>query len=146
MGQYTPLNDEDGGMLNNFFCHFCFDKKHLMPDGFYRTISAKHWNTTFRDYMKGQIDHFVDKLEGYFSSRSDKILDQTPAEFYAEVDRATIEVGCDATVIAEMICDFKDKSNTREQAIDKYTLLDSYIRPIYMALRKEGYNKVDLWS
>ncbi len=145
MGQHIPLNDEDLGFLNNFFCHFRFGESQVMPDGLYRTVRASYWHIVQREYMKSEAKMYGGNLAEYFSSRSDKALDQTPAEFYNEVDRTTIEVGCNVEVIMEMILDFQKPNNTREQTFEKFDALEKYIRPIYTALRQKGYNRSDLW-
>ncbi len=109
------------------------------------------WNTTHRSIYRGREHLLGYNFEIVLKKLSDKYLDQTPAEFYREVDSTVTELGLDSSLIATKIKNYlaipsklkprnADELSTHKEA----RALTDYIVIIYIVLRKKGYNSFDL--
>jgi hypothetical protein len=153
MGQYVPYDESESKFLNNFFCHFCIGdepyKINLPAEGHYRGLLTDCWNRTqFEHCKESGIFNDDEDLQRYCENKSDKRLNQTPAEFYAEVDQTIIEVGMTIELVAQTINAYlhERRGKIGDMACEIQNKLESFLLPIYIALRKKGYNKADLWS
>lgn len=158
MGQHVPFNDEELAFLNNFFCHFRWgDTPYEMafPEGLYRANLHDVWDKTFLEnatefFTKHSPPDFLDKsLERLITERSDLILSQTPQQFFAVVEETIREVGLTAEEVARTINTYLHEREKIpipdfEQSFVFHHRLDDFLAPIYLALRKKGYNRVDL--
>jgi hypothetical protein len=93
---------------------------------------------------------FVDEADllDYCSAHSDKYLDQTPAQFYAEIETVMVDLGISVdeitTYLNVKVHDEKTRDFGGTGMIED--TLNLPLRPIYQALRERGYNKKDLWA
>lgn len=152
MGQHVPFNEtelqED---LNNFFCHFHIGNDPYptdQPEGFYRNVGrgGKFAGRTYRDFVAEFSGLSGKDLEEYFVDRSDKRLSQTPEQFYAEIDRTIREVGIDMEKLQREINVYTHDRSLDNWKNDKkmFENLCKLLMPIYIALRRKGYNREDL--
>lgn len=147
MGKYVPLEAEELRFLNNFFCHFPIGNDpypNCKPKGFYRTAHEGHWNTKILELVREFPFQSKDSLHRYCEGKSDKYLDGTFAEFYAEVDRTVEELGMPMAIVSRTVNAYEH--NQREGSPEGTRRLDEFLAPIYAALRIKGYNKDDLWG
>jgi len=151
MGQYIPFDSAELPFLNNFFAHFPVGNDPYpaaIPEGLYRMTGhlASFWGKTYKESMI-ESGLSESELQDYYSDRSDKRLNQTPEQFYAEVDRTVQELGMDMTLIQKTINIFLHDSRVEscENSLELSKILDEFLAPVYVALRNRGYNKADLW-
>lgn len=153
MGQYVSYDNEELLNLNNFFAHFPFGDspyEQVFPLGLYRNNLQDHWNITAFEFLQGMREFASDEtVRGYLAQRSDKRLAQTPAQFYAEVDTVVKHLGMsleDVTRKINVYLHDRDQLsfNQRNDAMKLHFDLCEYLTPIYIALRKSGYNPQDL--
>ena len=148
MGQYVPYDPSEipGGSLNNFFCHFPANGPYerTMPEGYYRSLlkDGGAWDVSLREFLE------EDSIYEVTHDRSEKRLDQIPAEFYAEIDRMIVEVGLTVEAVARVINIYLHHRDlvSREVSLQMNTALDAFLLPIYIALRNKGYSRQDLWG
>ncbi len=163
MGKYVPYEETEvlsgHGVpdLNNFLSHFRFLEKpketsvcdEYFPDGMYRVFAKDEWDVTYRaqinEILRGASTESFDE---YCAGRSDKCLNQTPRQFYAEFDGVVERLGISPDVIAKKINAYlmQRRSIPREESLRLNAKLNIFLLPIYIALREVGYNKKDLWS
>ena len=155
MGAHVPFNQEELVFLNNFYTRFQLGTEphpQKYPEGLHRfTMKACGWEKTKRASLKESVGSgFHDEVDllDYYQAHSDKYLDQTPAEFYVEVDTVMTELGISAEEIARYLNIKVHEQQTRPPGrsgpfVDDLNLP---LRPIYQALRERGYNKKDLWG
>ena len=132
MGKYVPYELTKENFLNNFHTRFPSERLQAHPEGLSRSVAKAYWNETYRNVLRdmlGQVD-----FTKYCTRRSDLYLDQTPGQFFEEVDRTVFEVGLSLGNIAKKINNGVDEE------------LHDYIRPVYVALREKGYNQAELWT
>lgn len=153
MGQHIPFNPSELQPLdlNNFHAHFALGDDPFpthMPDGFYRNNfhHLECWDKSYRDALIFLgLSEPADVL-GNYAEKSDKRLFQTQVEFYAEIDETVRELEMDLALVQKKINVYfhdsrcKDCEDPRELSIN----LDAFLSPIYVALRKKGYNPSDL--
>lgn len=145
MGQYVPFDQSELSLLNNFFCHFPVGNepyKNPRPQGMYRTAHAKNWNKMTRELLAEQP---IEDVQRDYLQKSDKFLDQSAAEFYAEIDRTVMELGVSMDVISKAI-NIYHHNQCGEIGEESGRHMDDLLRPIYRALRQKGYNKPELWG
>ena len=145
MGQYIPFDQSELSLLNNFFCHFPIGNdpyKNPRPQGMYRTASAKNWNRTTREFLAEQP---AEEVQRDYFGKSDKYLDQSVAEFYAEVDRTVEELGISMFVISKKINKYL-YTQRGEEGEERGKRVDELLGPIYAALRNKGYNRPELYG
>jgi hypothetical protein len=142
MSQYIPVSEKDTcTFLNNFFCHFNCPGHELFPEGLYRTTSKNFWNTTFNNYA-GRLG----QDESYDELGSEKKINQTPSQFYSEIDEVTNLLQVDTKKVTHLILEMQQFQNIGNNidAEKVYEGLDKHLRPIYLELRNRGYNPEDL--
>lgn len=151
MSMYIPFRKEEVAFLGNFFYHFRFGDESGCPEGIWRTCVTDVWNTTHREIYEGRACLFKDHFSEVFGKLSDKYLNQTPSDFYGEVDSTIIELGLDSSVISKKIKNFvaipsklKPKNALELSTHTEARALTDYLVIIYIALRKKGYNPFDL--
>ncbi|MDO8593806.1 MAG: hypothetical protein Q7R59_02835 [bacterium] len=110
----------------------------------YRTAYDGKWNTKMLEIMQEFPFQSEDTRRRYCESKSDKYLGQTPAEFYAEVDRTVGELQMSMSVVSRTINAYFH--NQREAGHEGSKRIDIFLSPLYAALRNKGYNKSDLWG
>lgn len=145
MGKYIKNSHEDAVThLNNFFCYFRCSKIPGYPDGNYRTSFKRSFPSKplFIEMVRATEDSEEGVAE-YCSIRSDKKLNQTWEEFCFEIDTTATEVGIDLDTVSNLIFDYK-KLTDLIQARKARERLNEYIYPAYLALRRKGYNPIDL--
>jgi hypothetical protein len=138
MAEHVPFDEEELLFLNNCWCHFILGEKATIPQGPYRTHHEDDWDipmcTSIRCFEQDIIDY-------YHQECSDKKLGQTPAEFYAELDKTIVEVGLSVDLVAETISAYLVERKTNHSA-----KIEPFLAPIYKAFRLKGYNRLDLWG
>ncbi|MDO8593723.1 MAG: hypothetical protein Q7R59_02415 [bacterium] len=101
-------------------------------------------NRTYRD-SSGESGLSERELKDYFADRSEKRLDQTQEQFYAEVDKVVQELEMDMVLIQKTINVYiHDREYEDKNPRELIKVLDKFLAPIYVALRKKGYNSQDL--
>jgi hypothetical protein len=144
--------------LNNFFCHFSLLNspeetlvcEEFYPDGLYRMLQKDRWDVlsriSIKNFLLKHLSHVA--LDECCADRSDKRLDQTPRQFYAEVDGVVESLGISAEEIAKRInAVLMQRHDVSIEELRRLTAeLDTFLLPIYIALREAGYNKADLWN
>ncbi len=155
MGAHVPFNSEELNFLNNFYTRFQLGTEpypQRYPEGLHRfTMRGCGWDkTTLASLRESLGDGFRDEADllDYCQAHSDKYLNQTPAEFYAEIDAVMGELGISTEVIARHLNVKVHEQQTRSldgsgPFVDDLNLP---LRPIYQALRERGYNKKELWG
>jgi len=123
-------------VLNNFFMRFPVGNDPHNTDGdegLHRRNSKPDWNVP-------SIVTYPD--QGY----SEKKGSQTPAEFFAEVDRTVAELGIEIAEISRRINRWIYEGKKSDEARERLSkeMWDILI-PVYIALRKKGYSRKDLW-
>lgn len=163
MGAHVPYDSKEEVYLNNFFTRFPFGEGEVYPEGTYRTQGRIHRGETYREFLRkerGEMNQTADQLEGYYSLRSNKYLDQTPEQFITELDSTVAEVGLSLKSIEAKIQAYfranmdlfmanKDLwKNQESRMLSQKAILDlnEYLMPVYISLRKKGYNYTDLCS
>ncbi len=139
MGQYVPFDETELVGLNNFLAHFPVGDDpypYHLPEGFYRSISLSD-EFRHKKYLE---------VVGNPSNISDKRLNQTQHEFYTEVDATIREIEMDELEIRKTINIFIHDSRLEDCSDTEGLIknLDGFLAPIYIALRKKGYNRGDL--
>jgi hypothetical protein len=155
MGQHVPYNPEDEAFINNFFCRFPYGEGSAYPEGTTRFSYAKHWDDVIRQSIRNSLERISSKVDfiDYCATRSDLYLDQTPRQFFAELDRTVVELGLSVEAITAKIRTFHSASkslfnsdDSRRVANNASREMNEYLKPVYIALRRKGYNKADLWA
>lgn len=154
MGVHITFDPDELNFLNNFFTRFPLGIEpylHKYPEGLYRyTMSGIAWKKTKRVSLKelvGEVFRDEADLLDHCEAYSDKYLDQTPAEFCAEINLVMNELGISVQEITRYL-----NIKVHEQKIglpEDTPFVDDLnlpLRPIYQALRERGYNKKDLWA
>ncbi len=151
VGQYVPFDESELQFLNNFLGHFAIGNDphpSHSPDGFSRTNfhSLGLWNESYRDSLVN-LGLSESQIRDGYSDRSDKRLNQTHEQFYAEIDRTTQELGMDLALVQRTINIYLYESRRKDCVVPRELSrsLDQFLAPIYKALRLKGYNKSDLW-
>lgn len=153
MGQYIPFSPSELQPinLNNFFAHFTVGidpYPSSMPEGFSRTNfrNLECWDKSYKDALVFLGLSESATVLSEHSDRSDKRLNQTQEQFYAEIDMTMGKLGMEMTIVQKRINAYvhdtrcEDCKNPRELSRN----LDSFLSPVYVALRKKGYNPSDL--
>ncbi len=144
MGAYVPYDESQEGFLNNFHERFPLGESLMPKEGLARFVIHREnsWDiinrTRFGNIFKknkslGDVHEFCFRF-------SDKFLDQTPREFFTEVDKTALECRLSVESITERIV------LARGTDLQTYLARDDYLRPVYIALRMKGYNKKELWG
>lgn len=144
LGEITQLEGETWlclvfRVLNNFFCHF--------PVSCERGISGKLVVTDDGHYRNQitELDEW-DVREIYFSQadtekiHSQRFLEQTPRQFYAELDLVIATLGIDIEKLCQTVAQYSYEKKTEQSSEEIWTLL----LPIFIAMRKLGYSKAEL--
>lgn len=114
-------------VLNNFFFYF------PGPNGYREGLQSRgQWKTPFREFISPDL-------------RSDKRLDQTPEQFYTEIDATVAEIGMELEDVSAFLCRFFAEGGTSNDEDDaRFEELWKTLSPIYVALRKKGYTSQDV--
>lgn len=153
MGAYVPYDPETEVFLNNFFTRFPLNDGSDFSNGIYRTCLADCWDVPIRTKLRSVYLEvkFSGSLEDYCAKHSDKYLAQTPREFFAELDSTVVEVGLSLEAIAAKIHSYQAASKHLFESPEARRLveqaseeLNSYLTPVYVALREKGYNRKEL--
>ncbi len=148
MGTYVPYDATKEQSLNNFYLSFPYSAE---GQGLVRVASAVFWDITFREVYRGMC-RSEQEFQQCCSEYSNKHLNQTPGQFFAELDSTVIEVGHNLGCIAEKIraygevsehCLESDETLTMARKLSKE--LEDYLTPVYVALRLKGYNRKELY-
>jgi hypothetical protein len=143
MGAHVPYDPDTEMFLNNFYTRFPSGIG-TYPQGLDRATWESDWHKTHREVFRSW-DTFtsVEDFDDFCSRLSDRYLDETPEQFFAELDRTVIEVGLSPDIIMEKIQASKnDHLSSREESLDR----DEYLKPVYIAMRNKGYNKKELFG
>jgi len=153
MNGYEPFTDEEIAplpgetvfrrymrVLNNFHMHFPagnsphnYEDEPIFSEGYYRFMANEAgWDSTFREL--GYNPRF----------QSEKRLNQTPKQFYEEVDRTVEELGMSMTSVSEAVNLMLSRRHLGIEAGSIADIVWPALYPIYVALRKKGYSKEDL--
>lgn len=149
MGQHVPFDSKELHSLNSFLHQFIrgsvpYDT--VQPGGLYRDALHPWWGTKEIAFLKEAARFSGAQLRMYCERKSERRLQQTHAEFFAEIDRTIIEVGLTVEEVAEKIniyLYFQYQVN-RATAHVLNEKLDEFLAPVYIALRNKGYNRADL--
>ena len=68
-------------------------------------------------------------------------MTDTHVKFFAVVDSTVTEVGLTMDEVTAKIIETK-----RIGTLEACSLRDKYLEPIYIALRRKGYNIIELWG
>lgn len=144
MAKHVPFSEEEA-FINNFHSHFPWPTNASYPQGIRRHLRRLdgYWERTGREYverMRNVLTEEEDFAE-YLGEHSDRYLKKTAAQFYEELDSLIVELGLSMESIVEKIEVSKDSQNLKD-AQER----DSYLFPLYKALRQRGYNKFELWA
>jgi hypothetical protein len=159
MGKYVPYEASELPLiqkvqfLNCFFRHFRFMERpkgtpaSIFLDGWSRMQHQDQWSVSRRTGISNYPFSYPSLAE-CCADRSDKRLDQTPRQFYAEVDGVVESLGISAEEIAKRInAVLMQRHDVSIEELRRLTAeLDTFLLPIYIALREAGYNKADLWN
>ncbi len=155
-------------ILNNFFARFVIGNKPYRcvgdPRG-YRSMEADYWNEVRRYNGEG----IYGDGDEYGHLHTDKYRNQTPRQFYGEIDDLIVQHGLTVEKVAEIINDayfgskikysstwrgslhrrlekwfpfYRDWVEKRREA--KWKLMFETLLPIYIELRQRGYSTYDL--
>lgn len=134
-GKYSPkeirkkrgesYSDLTCRVLNNFFFYFL--------EGGYRSRlkESGKWKCSFREFTSPNL-------------RSDKKLDQTPEQFYTEIDTTVVEIGMKLDDVSFFLYRFFEDGGTSLTDDVHFEELWKVLSPIYIALRKKGYTSQDI--
>lgn len=146
MGQYVPYDPLElhygyNGFLNNFFLRFFigdvpYSRDPEIIEGNFRR--AARWLGD-RTFGAGQERN---------EERSDKLYDQTGLQLIEEIDQTIRELGYTVEMVGMVINTYLHvREHASNEAYWKMTkIIDTFLLPIYIALRNKGYNKQDLWG
>ena len=151
-------------LFNNFFNLFPLGEKpypsNESPQGAKRGLEAKNWDVVRKNNGIGVFGDNDEHANWY----TDKYRNQTPHQFYNEVDQIICECGFTVEKVAEIVNDaylrcerplWKRKlenrippykrlmQRTREK---KWKLMFETLLPVYVELRHRGYSHYELCS
>lgn len=136
MAKYVPYENEERPSLNNFFLHFprySPGSRQIVPNS-YRDLAKIRWRTSYHDFLEREDPELLQELNW-----SDLFFGQTGEEFYVSVDAVLAELGITHQAIADVIERAESSPNKRD-----LEMIDSFLRPVYIALRLRGYNSGEL--
>jgi hypothetical protein len=157
MGKYVPYEASELPLiqkvqfLNCFFRHFRFMERpkgtpaSIFLDGWSRMQHQDQWSVSRRTGISNYPFSYPSLAE-YCDRLSRKYLDQTPAEFYEETDAVVEKLGISPEDVVKRINAFLSEGDVSEE--ESWRLIverDTFLLPIYIALREAGYNKEDLY-
>ncbi len=126
-------------IINNFHQHFPLGDVPVPTgnsEGTYRTLMRENggWDKVFRDTISEE------DRKHYFNS--ELRLGQTGAEFYQILDGTIERLGIPMPTISEAINTvYLDTTESKDEANHRLLML---LLPIYVEMRKKGYNQIDL--
>ncbi len=142
MGQYVPYDPSEipGGFLNNFFLRFLIGDKPYPRDpeiheGNFRQYARRLGDRTFGSNVRSAI-------------YGGKLSSQTGLGFIDDVDCAIAESGLTVEEVGRVINTYlHDRSGADTETYQRLSrLLNTFLLPIYIALRNKGYDAHDLWG
>lgn len=147
MGTHVPYDASTEQFLNNFYTRFPLSVEN---QGLARMVAVNHWNQVHREVYRGYCRDGQD-FQDFCAKYSDRFLDETPAQFFAELDRTVAEVGLSLEEVSkkiraleavfELLFESEEKRAEAERVSQE--LID-YLTPVYIALRAKGYNSKEL--
>lgn len=133
-------------ILGNFQNKFPLGNKPTDPTGHDLTADGID-RTRARRFIKNWLVSHKESIlyEGPHAKRgrSEKWLEQNPAEFYGEIDRTVSELEISMEKLAETVNRFVFLSREKDPE-PLYEELLEILLPVYIALRKKGYSRRDL--
>jgi len=125
--------------LNNFYCHFPIATTTAKGQpflGLYRQLieESNRWDITYRAAYAAPS-----------TSKSNKRLNQTPRQFYDEIDAVVLMLGISMKDLSETIYNaVLVKPRPSDPNDPKWKRMWELLFPIYVELRKRGYSPLDL--
>lgn len=149
MGNHVAYNPNTPEPLNSFFLNLvCGNSpyENSTPEGLYRNILSPWWHMTQYEFLKGPSFLSGNILKVKCASASERRLMQTHEEFFGEIDRTIIEVGLTVEEVARVVNVYLRERyrGTFDERESRARVLDEYLFPIFVALRRKGYNAADL--
>jgi uncharacterized protein YeaO (DUF488 family) len=149
MGTHVPYDASTEQFLNNFYTRFPLSVEN---QGLARMVAVNHWNQVHREVYRRYCDDEQD-FQDFCAKYSDRFLDETPSQFFAELDRTVVETGLSLEAVTEKVnafqVAFKHLFESEEKRAEAHRVskeLNDYLTPVYIALRAKGYNRKELWG